>query len=149
LGEELDVRTDLFSFGVVLYEMATDQRPFEEDALLSPTHLRPDLPAELEHVIDKALEKNRGMRYQRAAEVRADLQRLKRAEEAGSVSVGSSAARPPGHFPSLDHDCQHGRHRFRIRTGGAAVLFCPGTPVGPNRYGGPGGLRKLHRRYSF
>jgi serine/threonine protein kinase/Tfp pilus assembly protein PilF len=89
-GEEMDARTDLFSFGVVLYEMATGRQAFSGptsgsifDAILnrapvSAARLNPDLPQELERVLNKALEKDRAMRYQHASDIRTDLQRLQR-----------------------------------------------------------------------
>jgi tetratricopeptide (TPR) repeat protein len=99
-GEELDARTDLFSFGVVLYEMATGVQPFRgdtsgvvTDGILNrePTaavRLNPVVPAKLEEILSKALEKNRKLRYQNAADLRADLQRLRRDTETGRLGVG-------------------------------------------------------------
>jgi tetratricopeptide (TPR) repeat protein len=103
-GEELDARTDLFSFGAVLYEMATAKQAFGgpttaviHDAILnraptSPLRLNPECPAELERIINRALEKNGELRYQHASDLRAELQRLKRDTESGRV--GASGARP-------------------------------------------------------
>ncbi len=101
-GKELDSRTDLFSFGAVLYEMATGMVPFRGDtsalifqaildrAPVSPIRLNPDLPPKLEDIINKALEKDRNLRYQHAADIRADLQRLKRDTDTGRAVAASS-----------------------------------------------------------
>jgi Tol biopolymer transport system component len=100
-GEQLDARTDLFSFGAVLYEMATGRQAFSGNtsgviftAILTqtpspPTRLNPNLPPELEHIIKKVLERDRETRYQHASELRADLRRLKRALDSGGTG-GSS-----------------------------------------------------------
>ena len=102
-GEELDARTDLFSFGAVLYEMATGRMAFAghttgviHEAVLNRTptpagRVNPDLPPELERVINKALEKNRDLRYQHASEIRTDLRRLKRDTDSGRSVISPAA----------------------------------------------------------
>ncbi len=106
-GEELDARTDLFSFGAVLYEMATGRMAFPgknaaviHDAILnrgptSLTRVNPDLPQELERIVNRGLEKDRKLRYQSAADIRTDLQRLKRDSDSGrAAATGQGTSKP-------------------------------------------------------
>src|ERR1700723_1539355 len=101
-GEGLDARTDLFSFGVVLYEMATGKLPFRGDssgiifdgilnrAPVAPVRLNPDLPPKLEEIINRALEKDRNLRFQHASDLHAELQRVKRDSSSARVSAATA-----------------------------------------------------------
>ncbi len=138
-GKPLDGRTDIFSFGVVLYEMATGRQPFEREttgstfgailyeAPIPPVRLNRQLPAQLEAIINRALEKNRKLRYQSAAELRNDLQKLKRDSDSGRQSVLASPLSTPASTPTLVSDETIGDVETST-TGrvGTAVLSRPG-----------------------
>ena len=151
-GEDLDTRTDLFSLGVVLHEMATGRQAFSGptaavvfDAILNRTpppivSVNPEVPLELERIIDKAIEKDRMLRYQHAADLKSDLARLKRDRESGRVSIGGLSESRSGVRPAADAEQRvHARGR---RGGAGATVVGSRAGRGLERSGHPraGGL---------
>ena len=142
-AKELDARTDLFSFGAVLYEMATGKMPFQgessgelcgailRDQPQPPSELNPQVSPGMETVINKALEKDRNLRYQTASDLRTDLQRVKRDSESGRYPILSAKSADKGGAPSLS---AVGVEKPQIRTWGTVAVVVIAALVGGGLY---------------
>jgi serine/threonine protein kinase/Flp pilus assembly protein TadD len=148
-GKTLDSRTDLFSFGIVLYEMATGAVPFRGEtsgvvfdaimnrAPLAPIRLNPNLPPKLEDIVNRALEKDRELRYQHAVDIKSELRRLKRDLESGRSSAASSSSEPvysgsaaPGeqHLASAHRTSDSARALVSASSDGVATIPAAAQP---------------------
>jgi serine/threonine protein kinase len=168
-GKELDARTDLFSFGVVLYEMATGTLPFRggtsgsvshailSEAPTAPVRLNPQVPQKLEEIIGKALEKNPNLRYQHASDMRTDLQRQKRDSDTGHPGVTQGILSSPASSSAVPIACGaagsgtlvavglFARHRSAFLAFGAAIiLLLAGLGYGAYRWLSPGSGSTIH-----
>ena len=162
-GKELDERTDLFSFGVVLYEMATGSAPFRgetsavvTEAILNrvptaPTRLNPELPQKFEEIINKSLEKDRELRCQSAGELRADLKRLQRSLDSSRTSVVADSPAPPSESGSAPVSVVREPRKFgpAILAACALLALAVGVIAGRMFFSEPPAPPPLYRQLTF